>query len=317
MKETIVVALGGNAILQRGERGTFDEQLANVQKTCAQLVPVTLSGDRRLVITHGNGPQVGNILIQHDTAKEIVPAMPMDVCGAKSQGLIGYMFGLAFRNLLAEAKRDEVPVATVVTQVRVESTDPAFENPSKPVGPFYSEEEAKELEASKGWTVVEDAGRGWRRVVPSPDPKEIIERESIRALVESGAIVVSTGGGGIPVVRDNGTLRGVEAVIDKDLGGQQLARDLGASAFLILTDVDAARINYGKEDEEKLGTITVSEGRRYLAEGHFAKGSMGPKVEAALRFVEGGGQRAIIASLQNASAAIEGTSGTQIVPDKR
>ena len=316
MKETVVVALGGNAILQRGERGTFEEQLANVRRTCEQLVPVIFSGERRLVVTHGNGPQVGNILIQHDAAKRTVPAMPMDVCGAESQGLIGHMFGLALRMLLAESGRGDIPIATVVTQVRVEPDDPAFAHPTKPVGPFYTVDEAKALEAEKQWTMIEDAGRGWRRVVPSPDPREIMERDSIRTLVESGAIVVSTGGGGIPIVRENVGLRGVEAVIDKDLGGQRLARDLDASTFVILTDVDAVCLHYGMSNERKLGTITVTEGRRYAAEGHFAKGSMGPKVEAALRFVEGGGHRAIIASLRQASAALDGTAGTQIIPDE-
>ena len=313
MKEVVVAALGGNAILQRDQKGTFEEQLANVTHTCRQLVEMIRSGGWRLVITHGNGPQVGNILIQNDAGKEFVPPMPMDVCGANSQGLIGYMFQLAFRNLLDRAAASEIPVVTVVTQVLVDKDDPAFANPSKPVGPFYSEGEAKRLEKTKGYAMREDAGRGWRRVVPSPDPKELVERNAIRRLVESGTIVVSTGGGGIPVVREDGTLRGVEAVIDKDLAGQRLARDVNASVFLILTDVDAARIYYGTPEEKRLGRITVEEARYYLQEGHFASGSMEPKVKAAVRFVEGGGARGIIASLEKAKDALTGDAGTQIV----
>lgn len=313
MKKIVVVALGGNAILQRGQKGTFEEQLANVTHTCEQLVDVIESGRWKLVVTHGNGPQVGNILIQNDAGKDLVPAMPMDVCGANSQGLIGYMFQLAFRNLLDRAAASDIPVVTVVTQVLVDKDDPAFSNPTKPVGPFYSEKEAKKLEKTKGYHMREDAGRGWRRVVPSPDPKEIVERDAICKLVESGVIVVSTGGGGIPVIRENGILHGVEAVIDKDLGGQRLARDVNASVFLILTDVDAARINYGQANEQKLGAITVGEAKRYMDEGQFAEGSMGPKVNAAIRFVQGGGERAIIASLEQAIDALAGDAGTQIV----
>jgi carbamate kinase len=314
-KKTVVVALGGNAILQRGQKGTFEEQLANVYHTARQLAEMVLSGQWRIVVTHGNGPQVGNILLQQDAAKEVVPPMPMDACGAQSQGLIGYMIQQSLRNILAEKGRSDIPIATVVTQVLVDKDDPAFQNPTKPVGPFYSEEEARKLQREKGWQVVEDAGRGWRRVVPSPDPKAIVEREAIRMLVENRAIVIASGGGGIPVIEEAGKLKGVEAVIDKDLAGERLAEDVGADVFLILTDVDRVRLNYGKPDERPIDRMTAEEGKRYLAEGHFAKGSMEPKVKAAIRFVEAGGERAVIASLDQAVAALAGEAGTQVVHD--
>jgi carbamate kinase len=314
-KKTVVVALGGNAILQREQKGTFEEQLVNVYHTARQLAEMVLSGQWRIVVTHGNGPQVGNILLQQDAAKEVVPPMPMDACGAQSQGLIGYMIQQSLRNILAEKGRGDIPIATVVTQVLVDKDDPAFQNPTKPVGPFYSEEEARRLQTEKGWQVVEDAGRGWRRVVPSPDPKAIVEREAIRMLVENRAIVIASGGGGIPVIKEDGELKGVEAVIDKDLAGERLAEDVGADVFLILTDVDKVRLNYGRPDERPLDRMTVEEAKRYLAEGHFAKGSMEPKVKAAIRFVEAGGERAVIAALEQAVAALAGEAGTQVVRD--
>ncbi len=312
-KKTVVVALGGNAILQPGQKGTFEEQYGNVHRTVEQLAAMVLSGNWRLVITHGNGPQVGNILLQQDAAKAVVPPLPMDVCGAESQGFIGYMIQQAFHNVLAHAGRGDIPVATIVTQVLVDKADPAFENPTKPVGPFYSAEEAKRLQAEKGWHVVEDAGRGWRRVVPSPDPKAIVEREAIRILVENRAIVVASGGGGIPVIKEDGTYRGVEAVIDKDLAGERLAEDVGAAVFLILTDVDRVRLNYKRPGEKVLDRLTVAEAKGYAQQGHFAKGSMEPKVKACVRFIEAGGERAVIASLAQAVEATEGRAGTQVV----
>lgn len=312
-KKTVVVALGGNAILQVGQRGTFEEQLENVYHTAEQLADMVLSGQWRIVITHGNGPQVGQILLQNDAAKHLVPPMPMDVCGAESQGLIGYMTQQALHNILARRGRPDIPIVTLVTQVLVDKDDPAFQNPTKPVGPFYTKGEALKLREEKGWHVVEDAGRGWRRVVPSPDPKAIVEKDAIRILVENRAIVIASGGGGIPVIRENGTYRGVEAVIDKDLAGERLAEDVGAQVFLILTDVDRVRLNYRKPNEVALERMRVEEAKGYLAEGHFAKGSMEPKVKACIRFVEAGGERAVIASLDQALAALHGQAGTQIV----
>ncbi|MBC7339319.1 MAG: carbamate kinase [Firmicutes bacterium] len=311
-KELVVIALGGNAILQPGQRGTAEEQLENVRTTCRQIVTLLEEG-YRVVLTHGNGPQVGNIIIQNQ-ATDAVPAMPMDICGAESQGMIGYMMQHSLRNELVRRGMELRPVASIVTQTVVSADDPAFLRPTKPVGPFYDEAYARKRMA-EGETWVEDAGRGWRKVVPSPDPKEIVELEAIRRLARDHAIVVCTGGGGIPVVREpDGTLRGVEAVIDKDLGGQRLATGLGADVFMILTDVPAVAVDYGRPTQRFLSRMTVSEARALQKEGHFKPGSMGPKVEACCRFVEAGGKRAIIGSLVQALDALAGRAGTWIVP---
>jgi carbamate kinase len=286
--------------------------MANVRVTCEQLVHMVESGKYRVVVTHGNGPQVGNLLLQHEAGKDVAAPMPLFVCGAESQGLIGLMIQQNLGNLLASQGKGDIPVATVVTQVVVDKNDDAFVHPSKPVGPFYSEAEAKALEKEKGYDVREDAGRGWRRVVPSPDPIEINEKAAIRQLVEARSIVIASGGGGIPVIREDGQLVGVDAVIDKDLAGERLAVDVGASIFMVLTDVDSVRLNYKTENEKALSTLTVEEANTYAQEGHFAKGSMGPKVRAAIRFVEAGGEKAIITSLDQAVAALEGKAGTTI-----
>jgi len=310
--ELVVIALGGNAILQPGQRGTAEEQLENVRATCRQIVTLLEEG-YRVVLTHGNGPQVGNIIIQNQATDE-VPAMPMDVCGAESQGMIGYMIQQSLRNELVRRGLTGWPVATIVTQVLVSADDPAFRKPTKPVGPFYDEEYARKKMA-EGETWVEDAGRGWRRVVPSPDPKEIVELDVIRQLVRDRAIVICSGGGGIPVVREqDGTLRGVEAVIDKDLAGQRLATGLGADVFMILTDVPQVALDWGKPTQRWVSRLTVAEARALQKEGHFKPGSMGPKVEACCRFVEAGGRRAIIGSLTQALDALSGRAGTSILP---
>jgi carbamate kinase len=316
-KIRVVAALGGNAILQRGQKGTYEEQLANVKKTAKHLANMIMSRKYQVIITHGNGPQVGAILLQNDAGQAAfnVPAMPMDVCGAESQGLIGYMIQQSLRDIFVEGGRPEIPVATVVTQVIVDKNDPAFRNPTKPVGPFYTEEVAKKLAKEKGWTVISDAGRGWRRVVPSPDPKGIAEKEAIKAMVDAHVVPIVSGGGGIPVVEENGKLRGVEAVIDKDLAGERVAEAVDADILLILTDVNGAAINYRKPDEKWLRKITVAEAKKYLQEGQFAKGSMGPKMLAATRFIEWGGKRSIITSLDKAYDAIEGKTGTEIVKE--
>ncbi len=309
-RKTIVIALGGNAILQAGQRGTAEEQLENIEATCRSIADLVEAG-YRVVVTHGNGPQVGNILLQNEEASRVVPALPLDFCGAESQGMIGYMIQRSLANEL-QSRGIERLTCTVVTQVLVDPDDPAFENPSKPIGPYYNESKVPELEA-KGYVMAEIPGRGWRRVVPSPEPKAIVEREVITKLVEAGVIVIASGGGGIPVAkRDDGSLYGVEAVIDKDLAGQKLARDVGAHIYLILTDVERACLNYGQEDEKPLGTLTPEEARKYVEEGHFAAGSMGPKVVAAVRFVEEGGERAIITALDRARDALEGETGTEI-----
>ncbi len=313
-RKRVVIALGGNAILQRGQRGTYEEQMENVTKTAVQIADIIEKG-YEVVITHGNGPQVGALLLHMDAGQSVhgIPAQPMDVAGAMTQGQIGYMIQQALKNEL-ERRGIKRHVVTVVTQTLVDANDEAFQKPSKPVGPFYDEETAKKLAKEKGWVVVEDAGRGWRRVVPSPDPKELIEAEAIRNLVENGFIVIASGGGGIPVVRIDNRLEGREAVIDKDLAGERLAETVKADIFMILTDVNGAAINYGKPNEKWLGKVKLDEIRKYYKEGHFKKGSMGPKVLAAMRFIEWGGERSIIAALDRGADALEGKTGTQIVP---
>lgn len=314
-KRLVVVALGGNAILQPGQRGTFEEQMANVRVTCEQLARMVESGAYKIVVTHGNGPQVGNILLQNEASKDVAAPMPLFVCGAESQGLIGLMIQQSLGNILVERGLGQIPLATVITQVVVDKNDPAFTNPTKPVGPFYDEVQAKALADEKGYDVREDAGRGWRRVVPSPDPISIYEKVAIRQLVDARSIVIASGGGGIPVLSNGEMLTGVDAVIDKDLAGERLAVDVGASIFMILTDVDSVRLHYKTPEETRLKGMTVAEAKAYGAEGHFAKGSMDPKVRAAVRFVEAGGERAIITSLDKAYEALEGRAGTTITKE--
>ncbi len=308
--ETLVVALGGNAIQQPGGTGTAGDQFANVSRAMASIAELADRG-YRIVLTHGNGPQVGTILLQQATAEEEqgIPAMPMDIAGAMSQGQIGYMMQQCLQNELRKRGRPW-PVATVVTQTVVDPDDPAFHNPTKPIGPFYSAKKAEEMRA-RGFIIIEDSGRGYRRVVPSPTPAAIAEIYAIRTLVNSGTLVICSGGGGVPVVRKpDGALMGVEAVIDKDLGASMLAQKLDADRLLILTDVDRVSINFRKPDQQELTKLTVAEAKCYIEEGQFAAGSMGPKVRAALSFVESGGKEAIITHLHSAVAAIEGKTGT-------
>ena len=310
--KTVVVALGGNAILQPGQVGTFEEQLFNIDGAMRRIAQLVEDG-WRVVLTHGNGPQVGNLLIQNALAAKTVAPMPMDVCGAESQGQIGYMAAQALANHLRKRRLD-VPVVTIVTQVAVDPRDKAFATPSKPVGPFYSEAEARKMMLEEGTAMREDAGRGWRRVVPSPEPQEIVELEAVRDLSEAGALVICSGGGGVPVVRSRGALSGIDAVIDKDLAAALLATELSADALLILTDVPQAYVRYGTPEQEALTRVTASQMRAYAADGHFKAGSMGPKVEACLRFVDAGGE-SVIASLTEVGAALAGRAGTHIVPD--
>ncbi len=316
-KKRIVIALGGNAILQRGEKGTFEEQYRNVMNTAEHIADLILSGKYQVVITHGNGPQVGAELLRHEAGEKMynVPAQPMDVAGAMTQGQIGYMIQQALINILTERGRPDIPVATVVTQVLVDKDDPAFQNPTKPVGPFYDEETAKKLAAEKGWVVKEDAGRGWRRVVPSPDPKAIVEADAINALLDKRVVVIASGGGGIPVIKEDGKYKGVEAVIDKDLAGERLAEAVDADVFMILTDVDGASIYYRTPQEKWIKTMPVEEAKRYYQEGHFKAGSMGPKVLATIRFVEYSGKEAYIAKLGNELKALRGEAGTKVVKE--
>jgi carbamate kinase len=311
----IVIALGGNALQTSNDTASAEEQEQVSERSAEQIVKILADG-HDVVVAHGNGPQVGNILIQQERAKsKEVPAMPLDVCGAMSQGMIGYWLQRAFDNCLEKVGQHK-PSATIVTQTLVDPTDPAFSHPSKPIGPFYSEEEAKVLAASYGYTLREDAGRGWRRVVPSPEPIEIVEIDTIRKLVEDGYYVIAAGGGGIPVMRDpvDGRLRGVEAVIDKDLGAEKLAEGVNADVLMMLTSVEQVSLFYRTPRQQDLGEVDVSKMRAYMAEGHFAPGSMLPKVEVACRFVASqSGRRAIITSIEKAYDALYGRAGTVIV----
>jgi len=314
-RKLVVIALGGNAIKPADEWGTAAEQYEHVSVTAHHLVRMNELG-YKLIITHGNGPQAGNLLIQQEEGKALVPPQPLDVCGAMTQGQIGYMFQNQLQNAFREKGR-EIPITTVITQVLVHEDDPDFDDPSKPVGPFYTEDEALHLEKTKGYIVknVDPAAeKPWRRVVPSPEPIGIVEVYCIKSLVAARVIVVASGGGGIPVVEKNGRLVGVEAVIDKDMAGQKLAEVVHADIFLALTDVEYAYLNYGKPNQERLGEIKVSAAEKYLDEGHFHAGNMGPKVLACIRFVRAGGERAIITSLDRAVDALQGKAGTQIVP---
>ena len=308
----IVIALGGNALQEAGRPATADAELEVVEKTSAYIADIIKEG-YQVVLAHGNGPQVGRIVLQNEYADTITPAMPFDVCGAMSQGMIGYHIQQGLSKVL-RARGVDKEVVTLVTQVVVDQNDPKFLSPSKPIGPFYREDEAKAIAAEKGYAMKEDAGRGWRRVVASPMPVEIVELDAVKSLVAAGFIVVTVGGGGIPVVRAaDGTLSGTAAVIDKDLASEKLAEDLDAEALVILTAVEKVSINYKKPDQKDLDTISPAEAERYMAEGHFAPGSMLPKIEAALKFVKSKpGRKAIITSLDKAVDALSGKAGTTI-----
>lgn len=308
----IVIALGGNALQEAGKPATAEAQLEVVEKTSEYIADIIGEG-YKVIIAHGNGPQVGRIVLQNEYATPVSPAMPFDVCGAMSQGYIGYHIQQGLTKVL-RSRGNKSEVATVVTQVLVDRNDPKFKNPSKPIGPFYTEEEAKKITDEKGYVMKEDAGRGWRRVVASPMPIEIEELSAVKCLVDNGFVVVTVGGGGIPVIRnDKGELEGTAAVIDKDLASEKLAEDLDADALVILTAVEKVSINYKKPDQKDLDKLTVSEARKYMAEGQFAPGSMLPKVEAAVKFVESKpGRITIITSLDKAVEALEGKAGTTI-----
>lgn len=311
----VVIALGGNAILQPGQKGTFQSQLQNVKHTTQQLVSLVKRG-YQLLITHGNGPQVGQILLQQKVAeKEGIPPMPLYACGAMTQALLGYMIQQCLYNEMKLAGIDK-NVVTVVTQVLVSKDDPAFKNPSKPIGPFYSEDHAKKMMEEYGEVWKEDSGRGWRKVVPSPQPQAIVEIDVVKKLLENGTIVIASGGGGIPVVlEENGRLAGVDAVIDKDLAAEKMAEDIDADLFVILTDVPYAAINYKKPNQKNLEKVRLSEIKKFYEEGHFKEGSMGPKVRAVIKFVERKNRKAIITSLNDVVKAVEESFGTIVTPD--
>lgn len=315
MKKLAVVAFGGNALLRSGQKGTIDEQEANVYETCTHLLHL-IENDIDIVIGHGNGPQVGNVMLQHEAGEKEygIPKQPIDVCVAETQGSIGYMIEQQLRNVLEKEKLDR-DILTLVTQVVVSKEDPAFSNPTKPVGPFYTKEEADRMSKDGKKVFHEDPrGRGWRRVVPSPAPERINNRTSIERLARDGNIVVTVGGGGIPAfyVEPN-KLQGIDAVIDKDLASSRLASEINAEIFYILTDVPKVCLHFNTPDEVTLDEITVSEAKRYLEEGHFASGSMEPKIKAALQFIENGGQQCIITE---SSELGKKNPGTRIVKDK-
>jgi carbamate kinase len=297
-----VVALGGNALVREGERGTVAEQRANLREHCAALAPLF---EGQLVVTHGNGPQVGAALLRSERAADEVPPLPLWLAVAQTQAEIGSLLGLELGALTPQA------VATVITHVRVDEDDPAFGEPTKPIGPFYSREQSERLEKERGWRLVEDAGRGWRRVVPSPEPRSMIELEAVRRLLEDGIVAVACGGGGIPVVARSGRLDGVDAVIDKDLTSALLATELGARRLVIVTDVPALLRGYGTPDEEEVRSLTLADAEALLPE--LAAGSMRPKLEACVRFVRATGGEALIASAAGLSDALDGKSGTRMV----
>lgn len=310
----LLVAIGGNATHPDGIRGTVKEQNDLAAKTGKSLLPLMKRGGE-LIVTHGNGPVVGKILMRQNVARERVTPMTLDICVAHSQGGIAYLLMQALENALRE-DNDARHVVCLLTQVEVDPADPAFKNPTKPIGYFYSEDEAKALKKEFGWEFREDSGRGWRYVVPSPKPKHIADISLIQAVAKSGAVVIAGGGGGIPVVRGpKGVRHGIEAVIDKDLTSGLMANVLGIEEMMILTAVPGVAIHFGTPQQRELGEVSLAEIKRYHAEGHFPAGSMGPKVEAAIHFLEGGGKRAIIASLENALPALRGETGTHILAD--
>ena len=307
----VVVALGGNALQEAGTPATAEAQLEVVNKTSEYLAEMSVRG-YEMAVVHGNGPQVGRILLASETAAHVTPSMPFDVCGAMSQGYIGYHIQQGLKHALKKRGKD-IPVVTLVTQMVVDKDDQGFKNPTKPIGAFYTEEEAKKLQAEKGYVMKEDAGRGWRRVVASPMPKKIVELSAVKELWDT-TIVITAGGGGIPVIeKEDGSLEGVAAVIDKDLAAERLAEDMGADILMILTEVEKVSINFKKPDQKDLATMTVAEAEQYIKEGHFAPGSMLPKVQAAVLFAKANpGKKAIITSLYKAVEALEGKAGTVI-----
>lgn len=312
--KTAVVALGGNAISRKDMPDTIANQFRLTRESLSAILPLVKAG-YNIAITHGNGPQVGNAILRVELARDRTPVLPIGICVADTEGGIGYMIAQSLQNRLLNEKIDRA-VATIVTQVVVDRNDPAMANPTKFIGQFYTEEDARRFAAERGWTVKQDGDRGWRRVVGSPQPQRIVEGEVIRAMVEDGVIAIAAGGGGIPVyIQDDGTYEGVDVVIDKDRASAVLGRAIGAEMLLILTAVDRVAINFGKPNQQFLATMTASEARRLLAEGHFPDGSMGPKIDAAIQFIDGGGRKVLITSIDKAEAALRQQDGTWILPD--
>lgn len=312
MEKIAVIALGGNSLIKDSQHQKVEDQYIAAYESCIHIAELIKSG-YNVALTHGNGPQVGFILLRSELSRDKLHEVPLDYCGADSQGALGYAFTQAMGNIFA-TQGVKKPMAAVVTQVVVDKNDQAFKNPSKPIGPFYSEQDAKQRKTESGWDVMEDAGRGWRRVVASPIPIEIVEEAAIKKLLDSGFIVVSVGGGGIPVIRnDDGTLQGVAAVIDKDYASSLLASNIGADVFIISTAVEKVYLNFGKPEQKELDTVTLEEIKKYLAEGHFKPGSMLPKIKAIISFLEKGGKRAIVTNPPNIRRAVAGETGTHII----
>jgi len=309
---SILIAVGGNSLIRAGEKGSVAEQMANARRTAAAILGLIRAG-YRIVITHGNGPQVGAQLLRSERASHQVPGQTLDVCGAASQGEIGYLLAQALRRELSAAGL-QVPVVSLVTQTVVSASDPAMEHPTKPIGPFYSRADAEEKTRLLGWVIVEDAARGYRRVVPSPEPVEIVELEVIRALVNAGVLVIACGGGGIPVIRADGGFQGVEAVIDKDRASALLAAELGVDIFAISTDTPYVYLDYKKPTQRPLTCVSAEELESYYQAGHFPPGNMGPKIESALRFLRRGGKEVVITSYEHLCHAVAGSAGTRILP---
>ncbi len=310
MSKLAVVAVGGNSLIKDEKHKAIPDQYAATVETSVHIAGMIEQG-WDVVLTHGNGPQVGFILRRSELSRGELHDVPLDYCGADTQGAIGYMFQRALRN---EFKKRGIKkqAATVVSQVLVDANDPAFQNPSKPIGSFMNQAIASAHKEKEGWAVVEDAGRGWRRVVPSPMPQALVERDAVEQLIKAGFVVICSGGGGIPVIEKNGELVGVEAVIDKDFAGSLLARSIRADLFLISTAVEKVALNYNKPDQKWLARMTLAEAKKYLAEGHFHKGSMGPKIQAIVWFLEAGGKEALITNPENIERALRGETGTRI-----
>ena len=311
MRSIAVVAIGGNSLRRSNEQGTFEQQQHHARETCRGIAAILRHG-YRVVLTHGNGPQVGEALLRSELARDVVPAQHLDVCDAETEGSIGYLLQQTLDNTLHEAGIPQ-KVVSIITQVIVDERDPAFLKPDKPIGPFYGKEEAAQRQQQLGWKMVEDAGRGWRRVVASPHPQRIHELDAIRACLGAGFVVIAAGGGGIPVVRRAGQLQGSEAVIDKDRCSALLASDLKAELLVFSTGVTHVFLHFGKEDEKPLFHVSWDEAWAYLKQGEFAAGSMRPKVEAALKFLESGGKRAVITAPEYMAAAMRGGAGTEIL----
>lgn len=312
--KTAVIALGGNAITAPGREDTIANQFANTRKSLDGVVELIKAG-YKLVISHGNGPQVGNAILRVEIARGKAPILPLGICVADTEGGMGYMIEQSLQNRL-KAEGVDRRVVTIISQVLVDYNDPQTHNPTKYVGQFYTESEAKSFAAERGWEVKKDANRGWRRVVPSPRPLSVIESETIKTLVEAGTIVIAVGGGGIPVyIDERGNLEGFDAVIDKDLASAVLAREISSEILIILTSVDRVALDFGEKNQKWLDTLTVSEVEEYMKQGHFPPGSMGPKLEAAIQFIRGGGKQVIITSIENAGRALDGDVGTKILPD--